>query len=209
MRLYWVLFPIEGLRLAVETAKRILAKEKIDRQLAGQSSSTPFMNIGDGYTSKKVVTFDIQDRLDDKTDKLTSMKSNLTAQGSNQNKLFKPKIYQGKMRGQTRNYCVFKVIIRIDSNQIMDIVECHLEVELSMDKVIEEGGNMLTIIETILGKEILVEHKMVRGKNFRGRYRGNYRNENFGRGRSRSRERQYSSSLDGMMETVVVDEDQV
>ena len=28
----------------------------------------------------------------------------LTAQGSNQNKQFKPKIYQGKRRGQTRNY---------------------------------------------------------------------------------------------------------
>ena len=44
-RLYWVLFSIEDLRLAVETAKRILTTEKIDRQLAGQSSSTPFMNI--------------------------------------------------------------------------------------------------------------------------------------------------------------------
>ena len=38
MRLYWVLFPIEDLRLAVETAKRILTKEKVGRQLVGQSS---------------------------------------------------------------------------------------------------------------------------------------------------------------------------
>ena len=53
-RLYWVLFPIEDLRLAVETAIRILTKEKIDRQLTGQSSLTPFMNIKDGYNSKKV-----------------------------------------------------------------------------------------------------------------------------------------------------------
>ena len=36
MRLHWVLFPIENLRLAVETAKRILTKERIDRQLVGQ-----------------------------------------------------------------------------------------------------------------------------------------------------------------------------
>ena len=43
-RLYWVLFPLVDLQQAVETAKRILTKEKIDRQL-GQSSSTPFMNI--------------------------------------------------------------------------------------------------------------------------------------------------------------------
>ena len=64
-RLYWVLFSIEDLRLAVETAKRILTKEKIDRQLVGQLSLTPFMNIKDGYNSKKV-TFDMQDSLDDK-----------------------------------------------------------------------------------------------------------------------------------------------
>ena len=33
-KLYWVLFPLEDLRVAVETAKRILTKERIDRQLA-------------------------------------------------------------------------------------------------------------------------------------------------------------------------------
>ena len=48
MKLYWVLFPIDDLRLAVETAKRILMMEKIDTQLACMSSSTPFMNIRDG-----------------------------------------------------------------------------------------------------------------------------------------------------------------
>ena len=32
-KLYWILFLIEDLRQAVETAKRILKKEKIDRQL--------------------------------------------------------------------------------------------------------------------------------------------------------------------------------
>ena len=57
-RIYWVLFPIEDLRQAVETAKRIQRKEMIDRQLAGQSSLTPFMNIKDGYNSMKV-TFDM------------------------------------------------------------------------------------------------------------------------------------------------------
>ena len=78
-RLYWVLFPIEDLRQAVETAKRILTKEKIDRQLAGQSSSTSFMNIKDRCISKKV-TFDTQDSLDEKINRLTSMMSKLTAQ---------------------------------------------------------------------------------------------------------------------------------
>ena len=47
-RLYRVLFPIEDLRQALELAKRTLTKERIDRQLAEQSSSTPFINIKDG-----------------------------------------------------------------------------------------------------------------------------------------------------------------
>ena len=44
-KLYLVFFPIMYLMQAVEMAKRILTKEKIDRQLAEQNSSTPFMNM--------------------------------------------------------------------------------------------------------------------------------------------------------------------
>ena len=33
------------LRQVVERAKRVLMKEKIDRQLVGQNSLTPFMNM--------------------------------------------------------------------------------------------------------------------------------------------------------------------
>ena len=60
-KLYWILFPIEDLRQAVETAKRILTKEKIDRQLSGQSSSTPFMSIRDSHNRK--VPFDTKTEL--------------------------------------------------------------------------------------------------------------------------------------------------
>ena len=51
-KLYWVLFPIMDLRQAVEMEKRILMKEKIDRQLAGQTSSTPFMKIKERFSKK-------------------------------------------------------------------------------------------------------------------------------------------------------------
>ena len=47
-------------------------KEKIDRQLVSQSTSIPLMNIKERYHSKKAVTFDTQDRLDDKIDMLTA-----------------------------------------------------------------------------------------------------------------------------------------
>ena len=53
----------------VEIEKRILTKEKIDRQLAGQSSSNPGMSIKDNCNNKRV-TFDIQDVLEEKKDRL-------------------------------------------------------------------------------------------------------------------------------------------
>ena len=65
--LYWILFPIDDLRQAVETAKRILTKEKIDRQLTGQSLSTPFMSIEESYSRK--VSFDTREELGDKIGK--------------------------------------------------------------------------------------------------------------------------------------------
>ena len=58
-KLYRVLFPIEDLRVAVDTAKRMLTKDKIDKQLAGQYSSTPFMNRRDSQGKK--VSFNMQD----------------------------------------------------------------------------------------------------------------------------------------------------
>ena len=50
------------LRQAVETAKRVLMKEKIDRQLAGQSSLTLFMNMRDNFNKR--VTFDMTDDIE-------------------------------------------------------------------------------------------------------------------------------------------------
>ena len=54
-RLYCIIFPTEALRQAVETTKRILMEEKMDRQLMGQSSSTPFMSTHKGCNRNHVV----------------------------------------------------------------------------------------------------------------------------------------------------------
>ena len=40
-RLYPILFPIDNLRDVITTAKRVMIKEKIDRQKTGQSPATP------------------------------------------------------------------------------------------------------------------------------------------------------------------------
>ena len=81
-------------------SKRILTKEKLDKQLAGQSSASPFMNIRDGTERK--VSFNARDELGDKIDKLTVVMSRLVAKDSNEKRPFKPQIY--KNRGQSRSY---------------------------------------------------------------------------------------------------------
>ena len=89
------------LRQAAETAKRILTKEKIDRQLAGQTSSALFMNIKEGYNKK--VTFNTMDSIQQMIDKLTVMMGKLVTEDKGQNRQFKPQVYQSNRgRGQTR-----------------------------------------------------------------------------------------------------------
>ena len=93
-KLYWILFPIEDLRQAVDMAKRILTKEKLDKQLTGQTPTSPFMSVRDGT--------DRRDELGEKIDKLTVVMSKLAAKDSHERKPFKPQIY--KSRGQSRSY---------------------------------------------------------------------------------------------------------
>ena len=78
----------------------MLTKEKIDRQLSGQSSSTPFMSINDNHSRR--VSFDTREELGDKIDKLMVMIGKLAARDSRSGRQFKPQIYQGKRRGQNR-----------------------------------------------------------------------------------------------------------
>ena len=100
--MYWILFPIEDLRQAVEITKRILNKEKLDGQLTRQSSYTPFMSIRDGHNGK--VSFDTKEELGNKIDKLAVMIGKLATRGSGTGRQFKPQIYQNRGRGQNRNY---------------------------------------------------------------------------------------------------------
>ena len=64
-------------------------KEKIDRQLSGQSVTVPFMKVSDAYkssvgkTSKKVVSFNALEtieRTNDSEDKLASLVSKMKVQ---------------------------------------------------------------------------------------------------------------------------------
>ena len=93
------MFPIEDLRQAVETAKRFLTKEKIERQLSGQSSgTTPFMKVSDGHTcvsNKKSVSFntlETLERTNENKDKFTSLVDKMRVNLDKHDAQFKPQI---------------------------------------------------------------------------------------------------------------------
>ena len=94
------MFLIVDLRQAVDTAKRILTKEKIGKQLTGQTCASPFMSIREG--TDKRVSFNTKDELRDKIDKLTVVMSKVAVKDSHERKPFKPQVY--KSRGQNRSY---------------------------------------------------------------------------------------------------------
>ena len=109
-RLYLTLINVNNLRDAIDLAKRVLTKEKLDRQLTGQSS-TPFMKATSNSDShmpqnhqKKGVTFDPMETLERNSnciDRLTSLVSDLKMTIDRKQPQYKPKIYQGRL--QNRN----------------------------------------------------------------------------------------------------------
>ena len=83
----------------VEIAKRILTKEKVDRLLARQSSSTPFMSVRDSYN--QMVTLNTQDGLEDKIDKLIAMIGKLVARDNEVNRPCKSQYKGAELVGVT------------------------------------------------------------------------------------------------------------
>ena len=109
-KLYWILLPIEDLRQAVETAKRILTMEKLDKQLTGQAFASPFMSIREGASRK--VSFDTRDKLGDKIDKLTVMLGRLAAKDSNK-KRYHLSLKHIKAEEEDKKEVIVREIIRI------------------------------------------------------------------------------------------------
>ena len=110
-QLYSTLINVNNLRDAIDLAKTVLTKEKLDRQLTGQSS-TPFMRVtsNDNYSvptsNKRGVTFDARETLERNNnciDKVTSLVSDMKMTIDKKQSPYKPKIYQGRSRNQNRN----------------------------------------------------------------------------------------------------------
>ena len=86
---------------AVKTAKRFLTKEKIDRQMTGQST-TPFMKLTE--KKRKTVTFDARDTLEKTSENMKMMMvlmNKMYIKLDQKEVPYKPQIYQ-RGRGQNR-----------------------------------------------------------------------------------------------------------
>ena len=194
-KFYWILFPIDDLRQTVETAKRILTKGKIDRQLSGQSSSTPVMSIRDNQSRR--VIFDTGDELGDKIDKLIVIIGKLVARDRGSGRQFKPHIYQGKRRGQNRgsydrcgyDQWGYQNRYRSDSGDRRQYRQDRGKPRYEQNY---GGGNFR-------GNARM--YKNLETQNSRGEYGNNYRDEGYGRSRDRNRSRERS-----FLETLVTEE---
>ena len=103
-RLYWILYTINELRVAVETAKRVLSKEKIDKQRMGQSSTSPFMKVSQESIKncEKGVSFgalETTERNSHRIDKLTSLINKMNMKMDRRETQYGPRVYQGTNRG--------------------------------------------------------------------------------------------------------------
>ena len=162
-KLYWILFPIEDLRQAVDTTKRILTKEKLDKQLMGQTSTSPFMSVRDG--TERRVSFNTRDELGDKIDTLTVVMSRLASKDSHERRPFKPQIY----KAEVRTGLMVREVIRtgqiveigdnlqiIDPDRITEVAILEETLEDMVDRIIEETIGMkdiMSTIETGIGQE--------------------------------------------------------
>ena len=169
-KLYWILILIEDLRHVVEIAKRILTKEKLDRQLTGQSLSTPFMSIRDGHNRK--VSFDTKEELGDKIDKLAVMVGKLATRDSGTSRQFKPQFHQNRGRGQNRNYNQRNYPNRYRSHS-SDRGQCRQHRGRPRYKQNYRRGHFMGNVSSY-GRQ-----------NCRGGYRNNYRNDRYNRQNSR------------------------
>ena len=143
-RLYSTLINVNNLRDAIDLAKQVLTKEKLDRQLTGQSS-TPFMKAtinNDCHLpqnqQKEGVTFDAMETLErnsDCIDRLTTLVSDL-------------KMTHGqKTPNISQKYTRVGHETKIQDDKIL---------LLEIDPLVEEG---IKAIETITGKIIEIDQE--------------------------------------------------
>ena len=149
-RLYSTLINVNNLGHAIDLAMRVLTKEKLDRQLTGQSS-TPLMKStsNDNHLHqnhhKKAVTFDAMEMLErnsDCIDRLTSLVSDMKMTMDRKQPPYKPR------------YIRVGPGIKMRVDKIL-----HLEIDPLVEEEIKVVIEGITTIETIIGQIIEIDQE--------------------------------------------------
>ena len=170
-KLYWILFPLNNLREAVDTTKRVLNKEKLDKQLTGQASNTsPFMKLRDATHSGQKVSIKPQD-LKTMTSRCTICLYSKIRQRNHSSLRFirEGEEDKGKIIIETDQEIMIsrdKVLYKIGAEIIMKgMGTCKLLVEKTAEI---EAGEILTEVIAVIGvdqeKEAYLQEDMVTGK---------------------------------------------
>ena len=171
-RLYYMVYNINNLREAVETAKCMLTKEQIDGHKSGQATSSPFMKVNQQNSKKKGVTFNAMETIQkqgDSIDKLTSLMNELSSKldRKDNSSQYKPRIHSGRNRGhvdkgrtdiilekgltaETEVHTIIAVeteeIIKTRTIMVLEIIEIGTEITRIIDPITE--GKILTKVMT-------------------------------------------------------------
>ena len=99
-----MVYNINNLREAVDTAKCMLTKEQIDGHKSGKAASSPFIKVNQQNSKKKGVTFDAMETIQkqgDSIDELTSLMNELSSKldRKDNSTQYKPGIHPGRNRG--------------------------------------------------------------------------------------------------------------
>ena len=153
-----MLFPIDNLCEAVETAKRFLTKEKLDRQMTGQCW-TPFMKLTD--KKRKTVSFDtrvVLERNSENMEQMTALMDKMYIKLDQKEPLINPKYIKKEVEDRISE-ALGKVIIgqeigHLVENMAIIIIEDMEEVEVILEEVAFEVGLVIILGKMITGTEI-------------------------------------------------------
>ena len=97
-RLYYMLFQTNDLRVAVETAKRLLIKEQMDKK--AEQISSPFMQVSQNKDrTEERVSFnaiEAMERTPDSIERLASIMDRMDTKLDRREDQYRPRVYQGR-----------------------------------------------------------------------------------------------------------------
>ena len=145
-QLYSTLINVNNLRDAIDLAKRVLTKEKLDRQMTGQSS-TPFMKVtcydhnSPQNHHKKGVTFDAMETLERNSNcihKLRSLVSDMKMTMDRKQSPYKPKYIRVGPETRTQVHKILHPEIDpLVEEEIKVVIEGIITIETIIDQIIE------------------------------------------------------------------------